>query len=270
MHTCGPGLSDAFGLAEKFVDNASRRHLKFPPSRKAARTSCLTAVEPVSPKPKQTPQPVTVEAIKETHRARRQEIRARLAEFDAVRREGSDARLWEELVFCIFTAGASARMGLRSVEAVRDLLGEGTHEELAAALAGRHRYPRARSGYIVSTREHLRRDCGLRLRERLESFGDAIERRDWLARERGIKGLGYKESSHFLRNVGYRGYAILDKHILRCLAEIGVIDSAGPPATRARYLATEDRLRRFARDTRIDFDELDLVLWSMKTGEILK
>ena len=219
------------------------------------------------PKPSQ---PVTVESIKETHRARRDEIRARLAEFDAVWRTASDARLWEELVYCIFTAGASARMGLRSVDAVRALLDEGTHEQLAEALAGRHRYPRSRSGYIVVTREHLRQDCGLRLRERLEGFTDPEARRDWLARERGIKGLGYKESSHFLRNVGLRGYAILDKHILRCLAEIGVTDAPDPPTTRSRYLATEDRLRRFARDARIDFDELDLVLWSMKTGEILK
>ena len=174
------------------------------------------------------------------------------------------------MVFCIFTAGASARMGLRSVEAVRALIGEAEHDDLAGALTGVHRYPRSRSGYIVATREYLRGDCRMRLRERLESFGDPVERRDWLARERGIKGLGYKEGSHFLRNVGYRGYAILDKHILRSLAELGVIDSPQPPSTRTRYLAAEERLRRFARDVRINFDELDLVLWSMKTGEILK
>ena len=78
---------------------------------------------------------------------------------------------------------------------------------LEGALSGVHRYPRARSGYIVVTREFLRDDCGMRLRERLESFADPIERRDWLARERGIKGLGYKEASHFLRNVGFRGRA---------------------------------------------------------------
>ena len=215
-------------------------------------------------------EPVTVEKILEAHRARRAEIRARLEEFAEVWRGASDARLWEELVFCIFTAGASARMGLRSVEAVRALLPRGTHEELAGALQSKHRYPRARSGYIVVTREYLEGDCRMRLRERLEGFTDPLERRDWLARERGIKGLGYKESSHFLRNVGLRGYAILDKHILRCLAEIGVIESPQPPSTRARYLATEERLRGFARDVRIDFDELDLVLWSMKTGEILK
>ncbi len=110
----------------------------------------------------------------------------------------------------------------------------------------------------------------MHLRERLESFTDPLARRDWLARERRIKGLGYKEASHFLRNVGYRGYAILDKHILRSLAELGVIDSPQPPSTRAKYLAVEERLRGFARDLHINFDELDLVLWSMKTGEILK
>ena len=215
-------------------------------------------------------EPVTVEKIRTAHRARRAEIHARLREFEEVWRTADDARLWEEMVYCIFTAGASARMGLGSVEAVRHLLGSGTHEELTLALLGRHRYPNSRSGYIVVTREYLEGDCRMRLRERLEAFGDPVERRDWLARSRGIKGLGYKESSHFLRNVGLRGYAILDKHILRCLFEVGVLDSPQPPATRARYLATEQRLRDFARDVSIDFDELDLVLWSMKTGEILK
>jgi N-glycosylase/DNA lyase len=211
-----------------------------------------------------------LEKIRAAHSERRREIRARLAEFEEVRRTATDERLWEELVFCIFTAGASARMGLGSVEAVRHLLERGTHEELAAALQSKHRYPNSRSGYIVVTRAYLEADCRLRLRERLENFEDPIERRDWLARTREIKGLGYKESSHFLRNVGYRGYAILDKHILRCLAEVGVLDTPQPPATRARYLSTEERLRRFADDLGVDFDELDLVLWSMKTGEILK
>ena len=215
-------------------------------------------------------EPVTLEKIRAAHRERGREIRARLAEFEAVRRTASDERLWEELVFCIFTAGASARMGLGSVEAVRHLLSRGTHDELAAALQSKHRYPNSRSGYIVVTRDYLEADCRMRLRERLENFEDPFERRDWLARTREIKGLGYKESSHFLRNVGYRGYAILDKHILRSLAEVGVLDSPQPPSTRARYLSTEERLRRFADDLGVDFDELDLVLWSMKTGEILK
>jgi len=32
----------------------------------------------------------------------------------------------------------------------------------------------------------------------------------------------------------------------------------------------EQEFGRFAKDIGVDFDELDLVLWSMKTGEILK
>ncbi len=64
--------------------------------------------------------------------------------------------------------------------------------------------------------------------------------------------------------------AILDKHILRSLAELKIIDDPKPPNTRAKYLAIEEKLKDLARATEIDFDELDLVLWSMKTGEILK
>lgn len=213
---------------------------------------------------------VTIENIRTAHHARRREISERLAEFSDIWKSGSDARLWEELAYCIFTAGASARMGLRSIEAVRPLLQSGTHAEMTAALSGVHRYPVARPGYIIVTREYLSEDCGMRLRERLQSFSDPLERRDWLARERRIKGLGYKEASHYLRNIGIRGYAILDKHVLRSLAELGIIESPQPPTTRARYLDTEQRMKKFASDIRIDFEELDLVLWSMKTGEVLK
>ena len=217
-------------------------------------------------------QPVVVADIRATHKASRNEIRARLDQFRSVWRSGSDAQLWEELVYCIFTAGASADMGYKSVDAIRPLLMNGSREAMTRALkkAKAHRFPVARPGYIVVTRSYLREHCNLALREKLLSFTDPIERRDWLAREKQIKGLGYKESSHFLRNIGLMGHAILDKHVMNCLTDLKVVETPKPPATRARYLETEERLRSFAREIRIDFDELDLVLWSMKTGEVLK
>jgi len=217
-------------------------------------------------------EPVTVERVVATHRARRKEIKKKLSEFDEVWRKGSDARLWEELAFCIFTAGASARMGLNSVDAVRSLLLNGQPEEMTAALkkAGAHRFPVARPRYIVTTRAYFRANFDMALRKRLRSFSDPLERRDWLAQEKQIKGLGYKEASHFLRNIGVKGHAILDKHVMRCLAEVGVIDSPQPPSNRKKYLEVEQQLLKFARDVKINCDELDLVLWSMKTGEILK
>lgn len=48
------------------------------------------------------------------------------------------------------------------------------------------------------------------------------------------------------------------------------MESSRPPSSRARYLEVEEKLKGVARDVGIDFDELDLVLWSMKTGEVLK
>lgn len=214
--------------------------------------------------------PLTIERIKTAHRERREEIRARIAEFEDVWKTATDERLWEEMVFCFFTGGCSAKMGLRSIEAVRPLLLTGTHEELMNALVGRHRYPRARSGYIVASREFLLKHCNLELRKKLQSFEDHLERRDWLVKEKRIKGLGYKEASHFLRNIGLKGYAILDKHILRSLAELEIISDPKPPNTRLKYLTIEESLKKLAEKTEIDFDELDLVLWSLKTGEILK
>ena len=219
---------------------------------------------------KKESQPLTIEKIKTAYSERSEEIRARIKEFETIWETGTDERLWEEMVFCFFTGGCSAKMGLRSVEAVRPLLMSGNHAELADALRGKHRYPNARAGYIVASREFLQEHCEMRLRKKLQSFDNHLERRDWLVKEKGIKGLGYKEASHFLRNIGFKGYAILDKHVLRSLAELQIIDDPKPPNTRLKYLTVENQLKKLADLTEIDFDELDLVLWSLKTGEILK
>lgn len=213
---------------------------------------------------------ITVTSVRKAYEARSADFRNRLLEFEELGKTASDDRLFEEMVYCFFTGGCSAKMGLRAVEAVRPILFDGTLEALTSALVGVHRYPRARAGYVITSREYLREHCGLQLRKRLGEFDCAFERRDWLVRDKGIKGLGYKEASHFLRNVGYRGYAILDKHVSHCMAELGLIKEPKPPNSRSVYLSVEQELKQFADRQKIDFDELDLVLWSMRTGEILK
>ena len=212
-----------------------------------------------------------MDELRKSYGGKRAAIRARLGEFAEIRRSGDDVRLFEELCYCIFTAGASARMGLNSIERIRRHLLSGGQRRLENLLVGAHRYPRARASYIIHTRNYLKAECSLRLSEKLASFGrDAEARRDFFARNSGIKGIGYKESSHYLRNIGYFGYAILDKHILNTLHEVGWIDSPKPPTTKKKYLAVEEQMRNFAAELRINFDELDLLLWSNKTGEILK
>ena len=196
-------------------------------------------------------------------------ISARLDEFREVFEKGDDRRIFEELVFCIFTANASAKMALKSVDAVRGIMMDGSKREISKRLRHAHRFPNTRSNYIVLTREYLRRKFDFKLRDLIFSFEGPSARRDFFASE-DIMGLGYKEASHFLRNIGFRGYAILDKHILRSLYEFGVLDSSKPPTTKNRYIETENKFKEFANQLGIQLDELDLLLWSEKTGEILK
>ncbi|MBL8148844.1 MAG: N-glycosylase/DNA lyase [Blastocatellia bacterium] len=217
-----------------------------------------------------TKEPVTIESLIEGHKQRRAAIAERLAEFREVGETGDDVKLFEELVFCIFTAGASARMGMKCIEFVRPVLLTGSQEEIYQAIEGKHMYPKDRARYIYLTREYLKEEFGLKMRQKLDSFEDPQQRRDYWAANPKVKGIGYKEGSHFLRNIGYKGYAILDKHVLRSLCELGVLGEVKPPTNKKRYLEIESQMKQFSDEIGIDFDELDLVLWSAKTGEILK
>lgn len=210
-----------------------------------------------------------IESLKRCYELKKPLIQQRMSEFEEVYRQDDEA-IFIELCFCIFTAGASARMGLRCIEAIKDIVLTGTAAEIEARIANKHLYPKARAEYIAHTRDYLQREWELQIKKLIESFPDRMALRDFFATNKGIKGLGYKESSHFLRNIGFKGYAILDKHVLRSLHEFGVIDSPKPPANRKRYLEVEAMMKEFAEEINIDFDDLDLLLWSSKTGEILK
>ncbi len=208
--------------------------------------------------------------LRKDYRRKKPAIVKRLSEFKAVYEKG-DRAIFEELCYCSLTAGSSAKMGMRTVEALRDILPTGSERELQRrAKENRVRFWRVRPSYIVQTRGYLEETCGMKLRRLLESFDSPKARRDFFAKNKAVKGLGYKETSHFLRNIGFTGYAILDKHILNSLREMGVIGKRARSLTQARYIAIEKRLERFAGEIGIDMDHLDLLLWSRKTGEILK
>lgn len=212
---------------------------------------------------------LSLEELYRAHTERRTAIRERLAEFAQTREKG-DAAMFRELCFCIAAANSSAEMAIKTVSALDDLLESGTVEEMRQRLREGFRYRNKRPEYMVHTREHLRASWGFRIRERLAEVTNPLARRDMLAADPDVKGIGYKEASHFLRNVGYRGYAILDKHILSSMRSLGVIRKAAPPSNRKEYLRIEKRLRTFSLSIGVDFDEMDLLLWSVKTGKILK
>lgn len=85
-----------------------------------------------------------------------------------------------------------------------------------------------------------------------------------------VGGIGMKEASHFLRNIGFRGMAIIDRHLLTNMLRCGLYAELPPLSTRTHYRAVEARYLQFADAVEIDPDELDLLFWSAQTGVILK
>lgn len=182
-----------------------------------------------------------------------------------------DERIFEELCFCIFTANTSAEMGLKAIDSTRDLLINGTADEMTKKLEGIYRFNNLRPQYIVHTREYLKSQLNFKLKGKIESLkNNPTALREFFADNEGIKGLGYKEASHFLRNIGFKGYAILDKHILNSMIEFNVAENIKIPLAPKQYPELEQKLKVFSNDIGIPMDELDLLLWSRKNGNILK
>ena len=181
-----------------------------------------------------------------------------------------DHRIFEELAFCIFTANTSAEMGLKAVDAVRNVLIAGTADDMTRRLEGIYRFNNVRPAHIIHTRNYLENFLNFELKKKIKSFNDKNELRDFFALNKDIKGLAYKEASHFLRNIGFKGYAILDKHIINSLHEFGVLPTNDKPKNAKEYLEIEKKFIDFSKQAGIDMDELDLLLWSRKNGRILK
>ena len=131
----------------------------------------------------------------------------------------------------------------------------------------RFRYNKAH--YLLEARKVFAAGDKLSVRTKLSSFPDEFSAREWIVQN--IKGLGYKEATHFLRNIGAsRELAILDRHILRRLCALRVIKEIPSTLSRAVYLDVEKKMQRFARKCAIPMEHLDLLFWYMATGEVFK
>jgi len=125
-----------------------------------------------------------------------------------------------------------------------------------------YRFPNIRANYIVNARKHQEE-----LKTNLSTNNDLGKLREWIVKN--IKGIGYKEASHFLRNIGYTGYAIIDFHIIDILTKFNLIEKP-KTLTKARYLEIEKVLSKIAEKLNLTLGELDLFLWYLETGKVLK
>jgi len=210
-----------------------------------------------------------LEELRALYSQRKDSIKAQLDEFKEVRDKGDDRRIFEELSFCILTSAVGPKVGAKSLDSVRDVLLEGSEEDIEERLKGVHKYPE-KAYYIVHSRDYLKNEYGLKLKELVNSLKNPIERRDFFALNKDIKGLGLTQASHFLRNIGIKGYTILDRNVVRSLYDLGVLEALKPPTTKKKYLEAEEKMKGFAQELGIEIEELDMLLWSMKTGHIPK
>ena len=185
-------------------------------------------------------------------------IELRLAEFQQLNKLEND-EWFSELCFCLLTANSQAQRAI-TIQAHIGTKGFLEYdEELIAGIIKSfgHRFHNKKSNYIVLARKFKN------IKDLLEGKTSAQAREFLVA---NVKGLGYKEASHFLRNVGYADLAIVDRHIIKFLYQYKLINEIPATITKKQYLLLEDLLKRY----QIELHRLDLMIWCYITGKILK
>ena len=124
----------------------------------------------------------------------------------------------------------------------------------------RYRFPKVRANSISQTSNAFYANGG-NIRNWLKSFNEPTDAR------RGVidkaHGIGPKQASMFLRNVGYSNeLAILDSHVLRFMNFIGLIDEVEANiATIRRYEHTESKFLNYAYKIGWSAGLLDQAVW---------
>jgi N-glycosylase/DNA lyase len=197
-------------------------------------------------------------------------IAARLEEFALIGRAAGDEQLFAELAFCLFTPQSKAKSCWAAVCRLteRDLLLCGNPARISAMING-VRFHHNKGRYVVEAQRFFTKNGGLRLRETIESLGSPREIREWLVAN--VRGMGFKEASHFLRNIGKGAeLAILDRHILRNMVSLGATKAMPKTITPKMYLALEKDFMTLAKRLRMPPDHLDMLLWYREAGEVFK
>lgn len=184
--------------------------------------------------------------------------------------KGTEKEVFAEMAFCILTPQSKAKNAWLAITNLVEngLLYNGKAEEMVEFL-NIVRFKNNKSRYLVEFRELMTRNGELHPKKILSEIGDTFEKRKWILKN--IKGMGLKEANHVLRNLGFgENIAILDRHILRNLKALNVIEEIPKSITEKKYYEIEEKMREYSDFSKIKMDELDLVLWYKEAGEIFK
>ena len=201
-----------------------------------------------------------LDKIKDTYLIEKQRIKGFL---DSRKHVISDKnKIFFELMFCIAVPQSKApacRACLENI-AKSGKLHTTNEKELSMLLKG-IRFPNNKAGFIIAARIMFDN-----IYDRINTTKNAMNDsslRTWLAAN--VKGIGMKEASHFLRNIGFgEELAILDIHILRAMKELGLIDNM--KLTPKRYIEYEKIFQDYAKKLAMKPAELDITIWLMRSG----
>ncbi len=130
------------------------------------------------------------------------------------------------------------------------------------------RFRNNKASYLVEAREMFFNNRK-GIRETLSELTSVSEKRKWL--NNNIKGYGLKESSHFLRNIGFvEDIAILDRHILKNLKRFNVISKIPKSIPEKKYFQIESQMKKFSNEIRVPLGHLDFIFWYNETHTIFK
>lgn len=213
---------------------------------------------------------MSIRSIKKIYSDKKEEIKSRLEEFKQKLKTGNEKDIFAELVFCILTPQSKAKVCWSAVEKLKkkNLLVNGSLTKILKRLDGvRFKYKKAE--YIVNARKLFIDNGDIFVKSRIRQFNDILKTREWFVKN--VKGIGFKEASHFLRNIGLGGnLAILDRHILKNLKLSGVINEIPKSLTKLKYYEIEEKMIKFADRINIPMNYLDLLLWYKEAGEVFK
>jgi len=190
--------------------------------------------------------------------------------------------LWRELVACILGSRVRFDIAYSAVERMRKadlfsiglggvnldayeqhvtrVLSEPTEGQGDLRAQGRYPFPKVRARQIRAAADLLYGRGGT-IRHRLEQAQDCCEARRDLASH--VAGLGPKQASLFLRNIGYAtNVAVLDVHVLTYMSWVGL--TAAPVSsvrTLGEYETLEAAFIDHSRAWGFPPDRLDLAVW---------
>jgi N-glycosylase/DNA lyase len=197
-------------------------------------------------------------------------IENREKHFYEIWKNGTDEEIFMELVFCLFTPQSKAVSCWAAVNDLvsKNMMFDSTDKDIAKVIT-KVRFRNNKAIHVVKARDFFTIGGKIKIKEKLKSFKDVYELRKWLIQN--IKGFGYKEAGHFLRNIGIgKDLAILDRHILKNLKLFGAIKEFPKTLTTKTYLKTEKQMQDFSQNIGIPISHLDMLFWCKNTGGIFK